>query len=418
MLRYSTVEGEVRANLIAGTLGHGWKSTYIRSHGVCTYYALGGVARKARCCFRKDSKCWMRWEGVRATGSRRMHPSLCLLPSPKLRFVPMRRLASLILSLLNLCRLLLCVGLLALVFLVRSTSFATDQGAPDIGAVIIASSTLWALPRLAETYACESGLSAKRRRLLLAAALLHDVGHGPLSHTLEPVFAEAFDIDHHSMTRRIVRGETRNGRDVYVSLRGADLDPDEVLAMIDGHHSGPDAFLFAGSINFDTLDGISRSRAFMKPRAAPSAMLRAVRHWAQTGRAPLSEFDAFWTLKHDVYTLLICGARGRLLDAVAQAYMRANIDEFDASDFERSEATLRKRHPKLFKVLGLVASQRLSSLKDHLPSRWMKEEVTVKDRAFIVSADKGINEPNQLDARYTQRKFTRRISIEELIEGL
>ncbi|WP_414898770.1 HD domain-containing protein [Rhodovulum sp. YEN HP10] len=271
--------------------------------------------------------------------------------------------------------------------------------------------------RFAETYAREAGLSERRRRLLLAAALLHDVGHGPLSHTLEPVFAEAFDIDHHSMTRRIVRGETRNGRDLQAFLRDADIDPDEVLAMIDGHHSGPDAFLFAGSINFDTLDGISRSRAFMKPRAAPRSMLRAVRHWAQTGRAPLPEFDAFWTLKHDVYTLLICGARGRLLDAVAQAYMRANIDEFDAIDFGRSDVTLRKHHPKLFEVLGLVASQR-TSLKDHLPSSWMKEEVTVKDRAFTVRTDKGVNEPDQLDARYTQSKFTKRISIEELIEDL
>lgn len=271
--------------------------------------------------------------------------------------------------------------------------------------------------RLAETYAREAGLCQRRRRLLLAAALLHDVGHGPLSHTLEPVFADAFEIDHHLMTRRIVRGETRNGRDVYAILRDADIDPDEVLAMIDGHHSGPDAFLFAGSINFDTLDGISRSRAFMEPRAAPRAMLRAVRHWAQTGRAPLSEFDVFWSLKHDVYALLICGARGRLLDAVAQAYMRANIDEFDASDFERSEVTLRKRHQKLFEVLGLVAAQRVS-LKDHLPSSWMKKEVTVKDRVFTVRTDKGLDEPDQLDARYTQSKFNRRISIEELIEGL
>jgi len=271
--------------------------------------------------------------------------------------------------------------------------------------------------RLANTYAREAGLSQSRRRLLLAAALLHDVGHGPLSHTLEPVFAEAFDVDHHSMTRRIVRGETRYGRDVYASLRAAALDPDEVLAMIDGHHDGPDAFLFAGSINLDTLDGIVRSRAFMEPRAAPQAMLRAVRRWAQTGHAPLSEFDSFWTLKHDVYTLLIGGARGRLLDAVAQAYMKANIDAFDATDFERSEDTLRKRHRQLFELLCLVADRR-SSLKDHIPRNWMKDEVMVKDRAFTVRTDRVLNEPNELDARYTQSKSTRRVSIEELVQAL
>ena len=271
--------------------------------------------------------------------------------------------------------------------------------------------------RLADIYASEAGLSQWRRRLLLAAALLHDVGHGPLSHTLEPVFSEAFDVDHHSMTRRIVRGETHRGRAVYAALRAANLDPDDVLAMIDAHHNGPDAFLFAGSINLDTLDGIVRSRAFMAPRIAPHVMLRAVRGWAQTGRAPLSEFDAFWTLKHDVYTLLIGGARGRLLDAVARAYMRANIDEFDATDFERSEGTLRKRHRQLFHMLSLVADRR-TALKDHLPRHLMKDEVVVKDRAFTVRTDKVSTEPGHLDERYEQSKSTRRVSIEELIEAL
>lgn len=271
--------------------------------------------------------------------------------------------------------------------------------------------------RLADTYAREAGLCQRRRRLLLAAALLHDVGHGPLSHTLEPVFAEAFDVDHHSMTRRIVRGETRRGRAIYASLRAANLDPDEVLAMIDGHHGGPDAFLFAGSINFDTLDGIVRSRAFMEARAAPHVMLRAVRRWAQTGHAPLSEFDEFWTLKHDVYTLLIGGAKGRLMDAVAQTYMRTNIDAFDTKDFERSDGMLRKRHRQLFDLLDLIAN-RGATLKEHLPSKWMKDEVVVKDRAFIVRTDRVSNEPGNLDERYTQSKSTRRVSIEELVEAL
>ena len=271
--------------------------------------------------------------------------------------------------------------------------------------------------RLADVYAREAGLCLKRRRLLLAAALLHDVGHGPLSHTLEPVFAETFGIDHHAMTRRIVRGETRHGRTVYATLRAAGLDPDDVLAMIDGYHDGPDAFLFAGSINVDTLDGIVRSRAFMQPRAAPGAMLHAVRRWAQTGRAPLSEFDAFWTLKHDVYALLIGGAQGRLLDAVARIYMRAHIDAFDASDFEQSEATLRKHHQPLFDVLSLVAD-RDASLKDRLPRSWMKDEVMVRDRAFTVHTDQAATEPGHLDARYTQSKSAQCFSIEELVDAL
>lgn len=271
--------------------------------------------------------------------------------------------------------------------------------------------------RLADIYAREAGLCQRRRHLLLAAALLHDVGHGPLSHTLEPVFAEAFGVDHHSMTRRIVRGETHHGRAVYASLRAAKLDPDDVLAMIDGHHNGPDAFLFAGSINLDTLDGIVRSRAFMAPRAAPRVMLRAVGYWAQTGRAPLSEFDAFWTLKHHVYTLLIGDARGRLLDAVARAYMRANIAAFEATDFERDDGMLRKRHRELFRVLGLIAG-RGAVLKDRLPSNWMNDEVVVKDRAFTVRTDKVSNEPGDLNERYTQSKSTRRVSIEELVDAL
>ena len=271
--------------------------------------------------------------------------------------------------------------------------------------------------RLADIYAREAGLCHSRRRLLLASALLHDVGHGPLSHTLEPVFAEAFGVDHHSMTRRIVRGETRDGASVRAALQAVNLDPDEVLAMIDGHHCGPDAFLFAGSINLDPLDGIVRSRAFMKPRTAPRGMLHAVRHWAQTGRAPLSEFDAFWTLKHNVYALLIGGAQGRLMDAVAQAYMRTNIDAFDAIDFERSETTLRKQHQHLFNVLGMIVNQGMS-LKDHLPSSWMKHEVVVRDRVFTVRTDQISSETARLNQRYTQSKSTRRASIEELVEAL
>ena len=51
--------------------------------------------------------------------------------------------------------------------------------------------------RLALLYAKSRSLSQHDTRVLAVAGLLHDVGHGPLSHTLEPIFKDRFGISHH-----------------------------------------------------------------------------------------------------------------------------------------------------------------------------------------------------------------------------
>ena len=50
-------------------------------------------------------------------------------------------------------------------------------------------------------------LDEDERILLECAALLHDIGHGPFSHTLESILREKFGIDHVDLTERILRGE-------------------------------------------------------------------------------------------------------------------------------------------------------------------------------------------------------------------
>ena len=120
--------------------------------------------------------------------------------------------------------------------------------------------------KLAESYAFDVDMEARERRTIVCAALLHDVGHGPLSHTLEPVFEEHFGINHHRTTREIVAGNTRFGSEILEILRAFDVDPEEVLALIDGEHDGAHAFLFSSPINLDTLEGIIRCRAFVGPR--------------------------------------------------------------------------------------------------------------------------------------------------------
>ncbi|HET7657266.1 MAG TPA: HD domain-containing protein [Bacillales bacterium] len=58
--------------------------------------------------------------------------------------------------------------------------------------------------RIIDVFEGQPDWDPEERLLALTAALLHDVGHGPFSHTFEKVF----HIDHEDWTRKIILGET------------------------------------------------------------------------------------------------------------------------------------------------------------------------------------------------------------------
>ena len=67
---------------------------------------------------------------------------------------------------------------------------------------------------------------------------------------------------------------------------------------------------------------------------APCLSAKPIVHaWASDNRLPQAEFDAFWTLKHEMYNSFIHAPRYAALNAVAQAYMRGNLPGFSADDF-------------------------------------------------------------------------------------
>lgn len=268
---------------------------------------------------------------------------------------------------------------------------------------------------LADIYAREADLPDDRRQLLLSAALLHDIGHGPLSHTLEPVFEAEFGINHHLMTRRIVTGEMEFGADIPAILADAGVDLEEMLALIEGEHDGDVGFLFSSQINLDTLEGINRCRAFIARRPAFGSCESVVRRWAH-GRASKieSDFDAFWRLKHHVYNLFIGGNRGAVLDAIAQAYMRSKLEEFSANDFLSNEGSLRRRHPILFGYLSSV-SHIDHDLKFQLPTDWLLQDVTVKKRDFYVRRDTTLDDARSINCRYRQTKTVMSKCLAELL---
>ena len=108
--------------------------------------------------------------------------------------------------------------------------------------------------RLSLQYAKRVALSEADTITLFLAALLHDVGHSPFSHSLEPVFEAEFGLSHHDATKNIICGRVDIGKELYSTLRSGGIDVERVLALVDGEEGVFDNF-FGGPINFDTIRG-------------------------------------------------------------------------------------------------------------------------------------------------------------------
>src|SRR5947208_2746102 len=75
-------------------------------------------------------------------------------------------------------------------------------------------------------------LAPEERKLVQAAGLLHDVGHGPFSHTLEHVLSRELAVDHMHLTQRIITGEDDN---VSPEDRGAVPEVVRIHGVLERH---------------------------------------------------------------------------------------------------------------------------------------------------------------------------------------
>ena len=220
---------------------------------------------------------------------------------------------------------------------------------------------------LANYVASGRGYDAELRHHLLIAALLHDIGHPPLSHSAEPALRARTGYGHHEAGARIILGEAAIGRELHALLRET-TDLAFLLDLLDGKvadAAGGD--LFASPLNVDTLDAIARALDCLAPELPPPDRLASARAALLDSRrdaATLALLDQFWERKNLVYTQYIGQPLGILADHACRQFF-AGGPALAEEDFLVGERRWQERYPALFAGFALLSrGQRPAWLDD------------------------------------------------------
>ena len=231
--------------------------------------------------------------------------------------------------------------------------------------------------RLARLYCARQNLMPRDRLLVCVAALLHDIGHPPLSHSMEPVFKDEFGIEHHGATKDIICGRVSLGKDVFSALRNHGIDVEELIAVISGEISKFDGF-FDGPINFDTIEGILRSYAYIRDASttlSPDIVTEAAIR--RTGRNDRDIVDQFWTHKNWVYKNIINSKDGLLSDFACRFFLRRNLERVGPACYFGTEAEIFRKLPGLRELL--VCNTFESEI-----TRMIDEPVYFRERSYFI----------------------------------
>ncbi len=103
---------------------------------------------------------------------------------------------------------------------------------------------------LAEIMARQLGLDNEERLLVTTAGLLHDTGHGPFSHAIEPLSEEFVGRSHQEIGPLVEQEETSD------ILEGMGIDVQDVISLVQGRH--PLSGIIHGELDVDRMDYLLR----------------------------------------------------------------------------------------------------------------------------------------------------------------
>jgi len=113
-------------------------------------------------------------------------------------------------------------------------------------------------------------LNRDEKEIIACAAMLHDIGHGPFSHTLEYLLREQMNVDHIDLTEKLILGthaifesdekEYVNTLSVFDVLNEYNIGHNEIVDIIRGKKKGKNYLsqMMNSTIDVDQLDYLIR----------------------------------------------------------------------------------------------------------------------------------------------------------------
>lgn len=236
---------------------------------------------------------------------------------------------------------------------------------------------------LASFVAQQRGYSADLKRHLIVAGLLHDIGHPPLSHSVEPYLKKSFGYGHHEMGEAVLTGQQNQSKKLH-QLLAASVDINFIKKLISGNAIDEDGGdLFSSPINIDTIEGITRSFCYVK-KSSTNLNPVDVAYASFVDKEPhrLNILDDFWDLKNYVYNNIVNRDLGVIADYYSQYFFDNEQGELSEAELFDTEPEWGRKYSKLFSTLARIAR------KADLPRDLVDVKIKFTSRKYFVDSHK------------------------------